>query len=61
MNIDVRKMQHFQRKLTSLLTHPNTLQVIENRNSTPSAPTMRNSNIGAYSKTLKHEMNKFNC
>lgn len=54
MNIDVRKMQHFQRKLTSLLTHPNTLQVIENRNSTPSAPTMRNSNIGAYSKNLKH-------
>jgi hypothetical protein len=31
LNGDPRKLQHFQRKLTALLTHPNTLQAIENK------------------------------
>jgi phosphomannomutase len=57
---DPRKMQHFQRKLTSLLTHPNTLQAIENRNPSREAETKKGASTGTYTKNLKHEMNKFN-
>jgi hypothetical protein len=58
LNDDPRKLQHFQRKLTALLTHPNTLQAIENKQ--PQDPQQKRNSAGGYVKTLRHEMNKFN-
>lgn len=54
INHDPRKMLHFQRKLTSLLTHPNTLQAIENRTPQKEALTKQGNNVGTYTKILKH-------
>jgi hypothetical protein len=54
----MRKLQHFQRKLNTLLTHPNTLQVIENRNNVKNLKT--GNGPASYNDSLKHELNKFN-
>jgi len=54
----MRKLQHFQRKLNTLLTHPNALQAIENRNN---VKQLKSGNGPlSYNSNLKHEMNKFN-
>lgn len=50
---DLRKLQHFHRKLTSLLTHPKTLKNIQNTTTTEKQDN-------SYSRSLKCEMSKFN-
>lgn len=56
-NIDIKKSEHFQRKLTSLLTNPNTIDVIDQKQ-TP--VKMAHLDPVNYSKNLKQELNKFN-
>jgi hypothetical protein len=56
INEDPRKANHFQKKLTTLLTHPYTLELIDNkpRAKTPEVDTAQ------YSSHLRMELNKFN-
>ena len=60
-NNDTKKAEHFHRKLTSLLTNPNTLDIMERgckqqsaKNEQPKVDTAH------YNKHLKQELNKFN-
>ena len=51
-----KKAEHFHRKLTSLLTNPNTIDVIDKKQ--VSAKTAH-IDPNAYNKNLKQELNKF--
>lgn len=57
INEDPRKANHFQKKLATLLTHPHTLQLIEQKQ----IPA-KNVNVdqSQYVSHLKMELNKFN-
>ena len=46
INVDQRKANHFQRKLTTLLTHPHTLEMIQKK-SNNKAKTPHN-DVGHY-------------
>lgn len=56
VNEDPRKANHFQKKLTSLLTHPYTLELIEHK------PVHAKAEVDSahYSSHLRMELNKFN-
>ena len=57
VNEDPRKAIHFQKKLTSLLTHPYTLELIEKKPETAKVPEIDSAH---YSSQLRMELNKFN-
>jgi hypothetical protein len=56
VNVDTKKAAHFQKKLTSLLTSPKTLQLIEPRQK---AKVEISKAIGL-TTSIKDEMSKFN-
>lgn len=55
--MDSKKAEHFHRKLTALLTNPNTIDVIEKKKM-PAKTAHLDPNF--YSQNLKQELNKFN-
>ena len=58
---DPRKVMHFQKKLNKLLTHPQTLQAIDNFHPINDSPTRKTSQSGTYNRNLRTELSKFDC
>lgn len=56
-NVDTKKSEHFHRKLMTLLTNPNTIDVIEQKKVPAKGPQLE---PGLYNQHLKQELNKFN-
>ena len=57
--LDAKKAQHFHRKLTALLTNPNTIDVIEKKQKETHVKTSL-VDPSSYEKNLKHELHVFN-
>lgn len=58
--VDIKKSEHFQRKLTALLTNPNTIDVIEHKQEKLISVKTAHLDQEGYEKNLKHELYKFN-
>lgn len=57
VTVDHKKSEHFHRKLTALLTNPNTIDVIQKKKMSVKTAHL---DPGLYSQNLRQELNKFN-
>jgi len=60
INVDAKKAQHFQRKLSNLLTHPRTLILIESKDKERARSVNPRPITTEVNNRLKQEVSKFN-
>ncbi len=58
--IDAKRAQHFHRKLTALLTIPNTIDVMEKKQHENEVKSEYHVDTTIYEKNLKKELHNFN-